>query len=74
MSGRGPSSPWLVPKDKVVVLGTITSKKSQLEESDDVVRRIREAGNYFPLERMAVGRQRGFASTAEGNFPSEEDQ
>jgi len=64
----------LVPKDKVVVLGLITSKKPQLEKSEDVVRRIREAGKYFPLEQMAVSPQCGFASTAEGNLLSEDDQ
>lgn len=64
----------LVPKDKVVVLGLITSKKPQLEKSEDVVRRIREAGKYFPLEHMAVSPQCGFASTAEGNLLSEDDQ
>ncbi|HVB85367.1 MAG TPA: methionine synthase [Candidatus Dormibacteraeota bacterium] len=64
----------LVPKDKVVVLGLITSKKPQLEKSEDVVRRIREAGKYFPLESMAVSPQCGFASTAEGNLLSEDDQ
>jgi len=64
----------LVPKDKVVVLGLITSKKPQLEKSEDVVRRIREAGKFFPLERMAISPQCGFASTAEGNLLSEDDQ
>jgi 5-methyltetrahydropteroyltriglutamate--homocysteine methyltransferase len=64
----------LVPKDKVVVLGLITTKKPQLERSDDVVRRVNEAAKYFPIENMAVSPQCGFASTAEGNLLTEEEQ
>jgi len=64
----------LVPKDKIVVLGLITTKKAQLEKSDDVVKRIKEASKYFPLENMAVSPQCGFASTAEGNLLSEAEQ
>jgi 5-methyltetrahydropteroyltriglutamate--homocysteine methyltransferase len=64
----------LVPKDKVVVLGLITSKKAQLEKSDEIVKRIKEAAKFFPLENMAVSPQCGFASTAEGNLLSEEEQ
>lgn len=64
----------LVPKDKVVVLGLITTKKPQLEKSDDVVRRINEAAKHFPIENMAVSPQCGFASTAEGNLLTEEEQ
>jgi 5-methyltetrahydropteroyltriglutamate--homocysteine methyltransferase len=64
----------LVPKDKVVVLGLITTKKAQLEKSDDIVKRIREAAKFFPLENMAVSPQCGFASTAEGNLLSEDEQ
>lgn len=64
----------LLPKDKVVVLGLISTKKPQLEKSEEVVRRIKEAAKYFPLENMAVSPQCGFASTAEGNLLSEDDQ
>jgi 5-methyltetrahydropteroyltriglutamate--homocysteine methyltransferase len=64
----------LVPKDKVVVLGLITTKKPQLESSDEVVRRIEEAAKYFPLEKLALSPQCGFASTAEGNLLSEDEQ
>jgi len=56
------------------VLGLITSKKAQLEKSDEIVKRIKEAGKCFPLENMAVSPQCGFASTAEGNLLAEEEQ
>jgi 5-methyltetrahydropteroyltriglutamate--homocysteine methyltransferase len=64
----------MVPKDKVVVLGLITTKKPQLEASDDVVRRIEEAAKYFPLGNLALSPQCGFASTAEGNLLTEDEQ
>lgn len=64
----------LVPKDKVVVLGLITTKKPQLEKADDVVRRIHEAAKHFPLENLTLSPQCGFASTAEGNLLTEEEQ
>jgi 5-methyltetrahydropteroyltriglutamate--homocysteine methyltransferase len=64
----------LVPKDKIVVLGLITTKKPELEKSDDIVRRIEEAAKYFPLENLTLSPQCGFASTAEGNLLTEDEQ
>ena len=64
----------LVPLDKTVVLGLISSKTPQLESSDQLVRRIEEASRYFPLENLALSPQCGFASTMEGNLLSEEEQ
>jgi 5-methyltetrahydropteroyltriglutamate--homocysteine methyltransferase len=64
----------LVPKDKVVVLGLITTKKPELEKSEDVVRRIHEAAKSFPLENLTLSPQCGFASTAEGNLLTEDEQ
>ena len=64
----------LVPKNKVVVLGLITTKKPELEKGDDIVRRIEEAAKYFPLENLTLSLQCGFASTMEGNLISEDEQ
>ncbi len=64
----------LVPKNKVVVLGLVSSKVPQLENSDVLVRRIHEAAKHFPLGNMALSPQCGFASTMEGNLISEEEQ
>ena len=63
-----------MPQEKIVVLGLITTKKAQLEKSDEVVRRIKEAAKYFPLENLTVSPQCGFASTAEGNLLTEDEQ
>ena len=63
-----------VPKDKVVVLGLVSTKVSQLESTEDLVRRIAEATNYVPLERLAISPQCGFGSDVVGNLVSEDDQ
>jgi 5-methyltetrahydropteroyltriglutamate--homocysteine methyltransferase len=64
----------LVPRDKTVVLGLISSKKPQLENADDIARRIHEAARFFPIENLALSPQCGFASTMEGNLLTEEEQ
>ena len=63
-----------VPKGKTVVLGLISSKRPQLEETDALARRIDKAARFVPLENLAVSPQCGFASTMEGNLLTEEDQ
>ena len=67
-SRAGDFSPLrFVPKDKTVVLGLVTTKKGALEKKDDVKRRIDEASKFVPIERLALSPQCGFASNAEGN-------
>ncbi len=63
-----------VPKDKIVVLGLISTTKPQLETVDEIARRIDAAAKHFPLENLALSPQRGFASTAEGNLLTEDEQ
>lgn len=63
-----------VPKGKTVVLGLISSKLPRLEDSETLIRRIEAAARYMPLEHLALSPQCGFASTAEGNLLSEEEQ
>jgi 5-methyltetrahydropteroyltriglutamate--homocysteine methyltransferase len=61
-----------VPQDKVVVLGLITTKEPELESSDLLKRRIDEATEHIPLERLALSPQCGFASTLPGNLVTED--
>ncbi|MEM7118116.1 MAG: 5-methyltetrahydropteroyltriglutamate--homocysteine S-methyltransferase [Chloroflexota bacterium] len=56
-----------IPHDKFVVLGLITSKAPQLEREGELVRRIEAAAAYFPLAKMGLSPQCGFASTLPGN-------
>ncbi len=61
-------------KDKIVVLGLVTTKFGQLESKDDLKRRIDEATKYAPLEQMCLSPQCGFSSTVHGNNIAVEDQ
>ncbi len=63
-----------VPRGKTVVLGLVSSKVPRMESADDLARRIDEASRIVPLEDLALSPQCGFASTAEGNLISEEQQ
>jgi 5-methyltetrahydropteroyltriglutamate--homocysteine methyltransferase len=50
----------LVPKDKIVVLGLVSTKSSDMEAVDDLKRRIDRAAKYLPLEQLALSPQCGF--------------
>ncbi len=63
-----------VPKGKTVVLGLISSKNPQLEPMDTIRARIDEAARYAASEDLALSPQCGFASTAEGNLLTEDEQ
>jgi 5-methyltetrahydropteroyltriglutamate--homocysteine methyltransferase len=63
-----------MPRDKIVVLGLVSSKTPGLESQDELRRRIDEASRYIPLENLALSPQCGFASTAAGNLLTEEEQ
>jgi 5-methyltetrahydropteroyltriglutamate--homocysteine methyltransferase len=63
-----------VPKDKIVVLGLVTSKSGVPESRDEIKRRIDDAAKYVPLDQLCLSPQCGFASTEEGNVLSEEEQ
>ncbi len=63
-----------VPDGVDVVLGLVSSKSPELESADDLVRRIEEAAEYVPIERLGISPQCGFASTAGGNPLTEDDE
>ena len=64
----------LVPKDRQVVLGLVTTKTGRLESKDSIKRRIEEATKYISLDQLCLSPQCGFASTEEGNLLAEEEQ
>ena len=64
----------LVPKDKVVVLGLVTSKSGGLEGVEELKRRIGKAAQFVDGEQLCLSPQCGFASTEEGNVLTEEQQ
>jgi len=56
-----------VPKDKIVVLGLVSTKVGQLESKDDLKRRIDAAAKLVPMEQLCLSPQCGFSSTVHGN-------
>jgi 5-methyltetrahydropteroyltriglutamate--homocysteine methyltransferase len=63
-----------VPKGRVVVLGLVSTKVSDLETVDGLKRRIDEAAKFIPLDQLAISPQCGFASDVVGNLISADDQ
>ncbi len=64
----------LLPKDRVAVLGLVTTKTGTVESKDAIKRRIDEATRYVDLDRLCLSPQCGFASTEEGNLLAEDEQ
>jgi methionine synthase II (cobalamin-independent) len=56
------------------VLGLVSTKTPVLEPNQALVRRLDEASQFVPLERLAISPQCGFASTIGGNPLTEEDE
>lgn len=63
-----------VPKDKVVVLGLVTTKSSDLEPVEMLERRIEDAARFVPLDRLALSPQCGFGGAATHAVLPEDDQ
>src|SRR5262249_43309418 len=56
-----------LPKNKVAVLGLVTTKSPAMESEDELKRRIDEAARVVPLEQLALSPQCGFSSGIGGN-------
>ncbi|MGH3098674.1 MAG: cobalamin-independent methionine synthase II family protein [Streptosporangiales bacterium] len=63
-----------VPSDATVVLGLVSTKTPVLEDPDDLMRRVEEASRYVAADNLALSPQCGFASVAEGNALTWDDQ
>jgi 5-methyltetrahydropteroyltriglutamate--homocysteine methyltransferase len=58
-----------------MVMGLISSKTPELEDENDVVRRLEEAGRFAGgMDRLAISPQCGFASVMVGNETNEDAQ
>jgi len=62
-----------VPKDKVVVLGLVTTKSARLESVVELGGRVDKAAEYCPLDQLALSPQCGFGGLANKSL-SEDDQ
>ena len=58
----------------MVVLGLVTTKRGELEQKDELKRRLDEASEYVPLEQLCLSPQCGFSSTVEGNVLTHDEQ
>jgi 5-methyltetrahydropteroyltriglutamate--homocysteine methyltransferase len=58
----------------MVVLGLITSKSPELENKDDIKRRIDEASKFVNADQICLSPQCGFSSTHHGNNLSSDQQ
>jgi len=61
-----------VPEDKMVVLGLVTTKTSELEPMTQIRARLDQASAVIDKERLAISPQCGFATSVEGNAITEE--
>lgn len=64
----------LVPKGKTVVLGLVTTKKSEIETKDELKRRVEQASKFIPLDQLALSPQCGFSSGVGGSTMDIEHQ
>ena len=63
-----------VPKNKTVVLGLMSTKQKALEPLDELKRRVGEAAKFVDMERLCLSPQCGFASSAEVNRFTVDDE
>ena len=59
-----------------MVLGLMSSKKSSLDDKQEIVERLKQAAEVCPkgLDQLCLSHQCGFSSTAEGNELTEDQQ
>jgi 5-methyltetrahydropteroyltriglutamate--homocysteine methyltransferase len=60
-----------VPKDKIAVLGLVTTKTAEVEPLDALRRRIDDAAKHLPVDQLALSPQCGFGK---GVTLSQDDQ
>lgn len=70
----GDFNPLRFINNQKVVLGLITTKTAELEDKEEVKKRIEAATEFVNLDQLCLSTQCGFASTEEGNSITEEDQ
>ena len=55
-------------------MGLVSTKQSELESEDDLLRCMEEAASYLDVEQLGISPQCGFASVWEGNQIDEDTQ
>jgi methionine synthase II (cobalamin-independent) len=70
----GDFKPLRFIKNQQVVLGLVSSKTGELENKEDILKKIERATEYLNINQICLSPQCGFASTEEGNVLTEEQQ
>jgi 5-methyltetrahydropteroyltriglutamate--homocysteine methyltransferase len=63
-----------VPKDRVVVLGLMSTKQKALEPIEALKRRVADAARFVAMDRLCLSPQCGFASTSDVDRFTEDDE
>jgi 5-methyltetrahydropteroyltriglutamate--homocysteine methyltransferase len=63
-----------MPKDKVAMLGLISTKSNRVETADELKRRIDEAAKVMPIDRLCLGPQCGFSCGFAGSDQTYDSQ
>lgn len=63
-----------IPKEKIAVLGLVTTKSADLESKDALKRRIEAAARILPLDQLALSPQCGFNSGGDRGLQLSEDE
>jgi methionine synthase II (cobalamin-independent) len=63
-----------LPSEKSVVLGLISTKTSELEDRNTLLKRIDEAAGFVALDQICISPQCGFSSGMYGNPITIDDQ
>jgi methionine synthase II (cobalamin-independent) len=53
-----------MPRNKIAMLGLVSTKTNKIEAKDELLRRIDDASKFIPVEQLALGPQCGFQSAA----------
>ena len=61
-----------VPKDKIAVLGLVTTKRSDIEPLDTLRRRLDDAAKHLPMDQLALSPQCGFGGLDHIVIPEED--
>jgi 5-methyltetrahydropteroyltriglutamate--homocysteine methyltransferase len=61
-----------VPKEKIVVLGLVTTKREDVEDLDFLRRRIDAATRYLPADQLALSPQCGFGGLDSISIPEQQ--
>jgi 5-methyltetrahydropteroyltriglutamate--homocysteine methyltransferase len=64
----------LMPDDKTVVLGLVSTKSPQPETQEMLRQRIDEAAKYVPLERLGLSPQCGFSGNIGNTVMTADEQ